>query len=571
MPLDGFVVHALVIELSSEITGARINKIYQPDKNVLVFVLRTSGRTHNLLISAHPTYPRLHLTEQNYVNPLQPPLFCTLLRKHIEGGIIESVKQIANERIIHIDVAARDELGDPQSLRLVIEIMGRHSNIILLDAQNTILDAITRVNPLISRHRLVQPGKVYISPPKQGKLDPFMLDEKSFSQLIDEDTDEPAQELVSKLMGLSLPLAKELVSLAGTPISNLLIWSELAKLLEQIKNNSYCPTIVRTVTSDDYSLTPLTYLGGHEEYFTSMNQCLDNFYRNKAEQDLVQQRAADLIKFINNEQQKNDKKLKYLSSDLLKADSANKYRLYGELLTTNLPNVPAGVALVSVTDYYSEAGNQVEIPLDTMKSPNANAQAYFKKYSKLKKSRQHLQEQIERTTVENEYLELLLTQIENASVTDILEIREELIAGGYLKKQKSKAVPKKKTTKPQLLELKSSEGITILVGRNNTQNDYLTTKLAQANDTWLHTKDIPGSHVVIRANQFNEQTLNEAATIAAHFSKSRSSSNVPVDYTLIRNVKKPSGVKPGFVTYDKQNTLFVTPEQSLVDKLIIKK
>ncbi len=571
MPLDGFVIHALVDELSVELSGARINKIYQPDKYELVFVVRQSGKTHNLLISAHPTYPRLHLTEHSYVNPQQPPLFCMLLRKHIEGGIISSVKQVDNERIIHIDIATRDEIGDPQSFRLVIEIMGRHSNIMLLNDHNTVLDSITRVTQSISRFRQVLPGKEYISPPAQGKLNPFTLDEQSFNQLVEDNESNYARELVNKLMGLSLPLANELISQTEKPLTKQKVWTEVSKLLELTKKREYHPTIVQYNSKEDFSLIPLTYLNGNEEHFDSMNSCLDNFYRNKAEHDTVKQRAADLLKFINNERQKNEKKLKYLNSDLIKADSADKYRLYGELLTASLHSVPLGASTVLVTNYYGAEGEQIEIPLNNLLSPNANAQAYFKRYSKLKKSREHLEEQIKLTIAENEYLDLLLTQIENAGVSDILEIREELIAGGYIKKNKTKQKHRRKTVKPQLLEFTSSEGIPILVGRNNTQNDYLTTKLGNANDTWLHTKNIPGSHVVIRSNNFNEKTLTEAAVIAAYYSKAKFSSNVPVDYTLLRNVRKPSGVKPGYVTYDQQNTVFVTPDQTIIDKLISKK
>ncbi len=567
MPLDGFVIHALVAELSAELAGARINKIYQPEKNELVFVIRHRSKNYNLLLSAHPSYPRLHLTEHSYVNPKQAPLFCMLLRKHIEGGIIEKIKQVANERIIHIYIKARDELGDYQSLLLVVEIMGRHSNIILLNDQNAILDAAVRVNKGISRFREVLPGKEYLAPPAQDKLNPFILDEKSFKELIENDKTDYARELANKLMGLSIPLAREIINLTAKPLSKDGIWIELTKFLEQTKKHSYQPTIVRYNSKEDYSLIPLTHLEGEEEHFNSMNNCLDSFYHNKAEQNIVKQRAADLIKFINNERQKNDKKLKYLNSDLIKADSADKYRLYGELLTASLQSVTPRADSVFVTNYYSEDYEQIEIPLNNLLSPSANAQAYFKRYTKLKKSREHLKEQIQLTIAENEYLDLLLTQIENAGVADILEIREELISGGYLKKHKTKQPRRRKVIKPQLLELKSSEGIPILVGRNNTQNDYLTTKLAHANDTWLHTKNIPGSHVVIRANNFNNQTLIEAAMIAAYYSKAKFSSNVPVDYTLIRNVKKPSGVKPGYVTYDKESTLFVTPSQQLIDEL----
>ena len=566
MPLDGFVVRVLVDELSAQLAGARINKIYQPDPKELVFVIRSAGQTHNLLISAHPSYPRFYLTEQSFVNPQQPPLFCTVLRKHIEGGIIESIKQIENERIVEIDIAARDELGDLQQFRLVVEIMGRHSNIILLNAQNTVLDSITRVNHSVSRYRLVLPGKPYISPPPQEKVNPFDLNFEHFIQLYDSHTDSPAQELANKLMGLSLPLARELVSLAESTSTESL-WNVLTQLLVAVNKRTYSPTVIKYNSKEDYSLIPLTQLAGSMKHYPSMNETLDLFYREKSLRDSVKQYAADLIKLLTNEVQKNERKLLLLQKDLDNADSADIYRLYGELITAQLQEIAPRLNSIELANYYSETGEKIKIPLDPLKTANENAQAYFRKYNKLKKSRQHLNEQINLTEAENEYLDLLIVQIENASVADIAEIREELIAGGYLKKQPNKQAVRKKQAKPQLYTIKSSEGITILVGRNNTQNDYLTTKYASPNDTWLHTKDIPGSHVVIRSQAFNEQTLHEAAQLAAYYSKGRDSSNVAVDYTLIRNVKKPNGAKPGYVTYDKQTTLFVTPNSETIYKL----
>ncbi len=566
MPLDGFVVGVLAQELQALLAGARINKIYQPDPKDLVFVVRAGGRTHNLLLSAHPANPRFYLTEQSFVNPQQPPLFCTVLRKHIEGGIIENIEQIDNERIVKIAISARDELGDLQQFSLVVEIMGRHSNIVLLNAQNTVLDAVTRVSPALSRYRQVLPGKAYISPPPQDKANPFELKFADFDQLYDAAAELPARDLANKLMGLSLPLAQELISRADSH-STESVWNSLDELLGTVQNRTYSPTIVSYKEKTDYSLIPLSHLGPTVKEYPSMNETLDYFYREKSLRDSIKQHGADLLKLLTNELQKNERKLGLLKQDLENAETADIYRLYGELITVHQQELVPRQASVELTNYYSETSEQITIALDPLKTANENAQAYFKKYTKLKNSRLHIEEQIEITLSENDYLELLIVQVENAGVGDLDEIREELIEAGYLKKRQTKQARRKKSTRPQLLTIKSSEGITILVGRNNTQNDYLTTKLAGPNDTWLHTKDIPGSHVVIRAQDFTEQTLREAAELAAYYSKARESSNVPVDYTLIRHVKKPSGAKPGYVTYDRQSTIYVTPDKEKIYRL----
>lgn len=566
MALDGFVIKAIVEELSETITNSRIHKIYQPHPLDLVLVTRGNRKNNNLLISANPTYSRIHITDTNYINPLEPPMFCMLLRKHLEGGVITNISQIDNERIIHIDFKVRNEIGDILTKTLIVEIMGRHSNIILVNDKNIILDGINHVSQAISRHRQILPGKEYIKPPEQNKVNPFFVDRKHFLTKIKLNEGKIDKQLVDNFTGMSPTIAKEIIAKSGLPTGENL-WNTFSDIIEKIKIKDYHHTIVSSNEKEDFSIIELSNLNGKIKSFPSINECLDEFYKNKAEKDIIKQKTSDLTKFLNNEKIKNEKKTEKLLHELEEADNSEQLKLFGELITANLYQIKKGFNEVKVINYYSESQDEVTIPLDPIKSPNENAQSYFKKYNKLKTSKKFIDTQLVKTKEENNYIDTILTQIENANIKDVEEIREELISEGYLKEKNKKLRKKKK--EPELLKIISSEGITIYVGKNNIQNDYLTNKIASHLDTWLHTKDIPGSHVVIKEKNFGEKTLLEAAMLAAYYSKGKNSSNVPVDYTLIKHVKKPNGAKPGFVIYDKQKTLYVTPNEELINKLML--
>lgn len=568
MALDGFVTKALTEELSETLTNSKINKIYQPHSLDLVFLTRGNGENNSLLISANSTYPRIHLTNTKYTNPLEAPMFCMLLRKHLEGGIITNIFQIDNERVIHIDFKVRNEIGDIEQKTLIVEIMGRHSNIILVNEKNIILDGINHVTHTMSRHRQILPGKEYIKPPEQNKLNPFTTEKSQFLVNIKLNDGKIDKQLVDNFTGMSPPIAKEIIARSILPTSDNL-WKSYSKIINKIKERNYQHTIVSNDEKEDFSIIELTFMNGKTTTFPKINDCLDEFYRNKAQKDIVKQRTADLTKFLNNEKNKNEKKIAKLLEELVEVNNSEQLKIYGELITANLYQIDKGSNATKVINYYSETQDEITIPLDPMKSPNENAQSYFKKYNKLKTSKKFIDSQLLKTKEENNYLDTILSQIDNASIKDIEEIREELMIEGYLKqknKKNNKANKRKKN--PELLKIKSSDGTTIYIGKNNIQNDYLTTKIATYSDTWLHTKDIPGSHVVIKENNYNENTLYEAAMLAAYYSKAKNSSNVPVDYTLIKYVKKPNGAKAGFVIYEKQKTLYVTPEEELVNKLM---
>ncbi|MEK8131939.1 NFACT RNA binding domain-containing protein [Paenibacillus filicis] len=603
MSFDGLVIHGLVQELQ-EMLPCRINKIQMPSGNDIVLQIRAAGRNIKLILSASPTYPRVHITDANFVNPLDAPMFCMLLRKHCEGGIIESIEQPQMERVIRLNIRQRDELGDLSVKTIVIEIMGRHSNLILLDpATNTIIDGIHHVTPSISSYRVVMPGVPYVNPPEQHKANPLDINEESFTSLLGETVqalmDEGQasgsklweQALVQRFSGFSPLAARELVyrAFAGEALASdsngsldsdttegagqreaiRKLWVPFSDLSAQLRAGKTDPVITTVQPSGKsfFSITDLTHLHGETRRFPSVSSCLETYYSDKAERDTVKQRVSDLFRLLTNERSKNVKKLEKLAETLEDAQQADRFRILGELLTASLHQIRKGESHIEVINYYDEEQRPLEIELDPLLSASDNAQRYFKKYTKAKNSLAVVHEQMRQSQEEIVYLDNLLQQLANAGIQDIEEIREELVGQGYLRDRSKKLKRKKANAKPLLACYTSSEGIPVYVGKNNTQNEYLTNRLAQSGDTWLHTKDIPGSHVVIRSTEFGDATLLEAAQLAAYYSQAKESSQVPVDYTLIRHVRKPGGAKPGFVIYDHQKTLFVTPEAERLKQL----
>jgi len=567
MAFDGLFTRAITHEIANSLQTGRISKIYQPSKYEVLLHIRANGKNQKLLISAHPTYARMHLTNQSYDSPALPPMFCMLLRKHLEGGFIEKIEQIDLERIIQITVRSRNEIGDESLKTLVIEIMGRHSNIILVDAKtNIILDSLKHVSLAVNRHRTVYAGAEYVAPPAQHKINPLQIEtQDEFIRPLDFLAGNMDKQLVGAFMGISPLFAKEVVKKA-VMVNEHALSEAFFTLQKPMQAHQYEPTMITANGKEFFYLFPLTHLKGDNKTFLSVSELLDRFFFGKAERDRVKQQAHDLERFMHNEKAKNEKKLIKLQKTLQDAGKANKYQLFGELLTANMYALKKGDKEIEVVNYYDENGGTVKITLDPLKTPSENAQRYFQKYQKAKNSVAIVKEQIEKTNEEILYFDSLLQQMEAASSKDIEEIREELAEEGYMRNRKSKNT-KKKTSKPILDKYISTDGTEILVGKNNKQNDYLTTKFARRDEIWLHTKDIPGSHVVIRSLEPTEETLLEAAKLAAYYSKAKDSSSVPVDFTKIRHVKKPSGAKLGFVTYDNQQTLYVTPDADTVMKL----
>lgn len=573
MSLDGLVTYALVGELQ-QLVGGRIHKIHQPSAHDIVMQIRNKGRTVKLLLSANPTYPRIHLTEQSYINPLEAPMFCMLLRKHCENGTLASVEQVGLERIVRLRVAHRDELGDERTKTIVVELTGRHSNIILLDHETgVVLDGIHHVTPAISSHRIVMPGSAYTPPPEQHKADPLSASAGDVAAALEQagDGDTFAQRLVAAYSGIGPLSAREIVWRAGEGADAAAVAAAFAQTVGELKSGNAQPNIAAPSDGSpgkpQFSVIALTHVAGERTDYPGVSACLEAFYAGKAERDAVKQRAADLLKLLANERAKNETKLLKQQAAIDEAQEADRYRIMGELLTASLHQVAKGDAALETINYYDESQPAVRIQLDPLLSPSENAQRYFKKYAKLKKSVAAIKQQMQAAGEEIDYLDRLLQQLDDASLADIEEIREELIEQGYVRRRGKPPKHNKKNNRPSLVRYTSSEGAAMYVGKNNTQNEYLTCRLAAPNDTWLHTKDIPGSHVVIRGSEFGEATLHEAAMLSAYFSKAKQSSQVPVDYTLVRHVRKPNGAKPGYVIYERQKTLFVTPDEQRIKAL----
>lgn len=595
MSLDGIVTRALVDELQQTI-GARILKLYQPTEHDLILHIRTGGKNRKLLFSANPTFPRIHFTEHSYMNPPEPPMFCMLMRKHCEGGVIEKIEQIGRERIVHITVRSRDELGDESLKKIIIELTGRHSNIIIVEPSSfTIIDGIHHVTPAISSFRIVMPGFTYTAPPEQHKLDPLSVEPATFKSMfaeqIEESVEQPEQHIDSKFLskwlvqhfsGVSPRLADEIVWRTGlyapptamesteetrTPEAIAQRLSEaFLQAMDDVANQRYKPTLLEDERGKTYfSALDITHIHGEARYFETMSDCMEHFFGDKAERDMIKQRVGDLFRFLQQEHAKNAKKLDKLEETLNEAHDADRLRIMGELLFASLHMITKGDKEITLINYYDENGASMTIPLDPLLTPSDNAQRFFKKYNKAKNSIAVVQEQMSAAKEENRYFETLMQQLEDATVQDAQEMREELVGQGYLRDRGRKDKRKKKDGRPTVYCYTSSEDIPIYVGKNNLQNEYVTNRLGKPNDTWLHTKDIPGSHVVIRSEQFGDATLEEAAQLAAYFSQAKHSSQVPVDYTLIRHVRKPNGAKPGFVIYERQKTLFITPDAKRIE------
>ena len=554
MAFDGLFTRAMTKQLQ-QLHSGRITKIHQPNAMEVILQIRAAGQNYKLLVSIHPSYARVHFTDQQIDNPAEPPMFCMLLRKHIEGGFIEKVEQIEMERIIAFTISSKNEIGDPITRTLIVEIMGRHSNAMLLDEEGKIIDSLKHLPPALNSYRTVLPGQQYVTPPAQNKLNAYTANQTEMEQIIQSVT-EP-KEIVQTFAGFSPLHAAEMLirHQNGEPFEQFL------DAIEQAAQ----PTYLESNGKVYFSPATLTHLSGQVETFDSLSALLDRVFFARAERDRVKQQAGDLERWLTNEIDKLKLKLKKLQKDYEQASKLDQFQLYGELLMANIYQFEKGAETVKVQNYYSEELEEITISISPRKTPIENAQSYFSKYNKAKNALIKIEEQKDKTNDDITYFEMLAQQVQQASPADIEEIREELAEGGFLRLRTAKK--KKKPTKPTPEKFMSTSGIEISVGKNNKQNDFLTFKIARKDEVWLHTKDIPGSHVVIHSAQPDEQTIKEAAMLSAYFSKARESSSVPVDYTEIRHVKKPSGAKPGFVIYFEQKTVFVTPDESLVMKL----
>ncbi|OTO53416.1 fibronectin-binding protein EfbA [Enterococcus faecium] len=561
MSFDGVFTHAMVNELRETLLSGRISKIHQPYENEIVLVIRSRGKNHRLLLSAHPSYARVQITQIDYQNPDNPPNFVMMLRKYLDGAILENIEQIENDRVIHFHFAKRNELGDLQNIILIVELMGRHSTIVLVNQETgKILDAIKHIGSSQNTYRSLLPGVEYIAPPKQEVLNPFSSDKEKIFQRLSQTELEP-KAIQHQFQGIGFDTAQELTKrLLERPNEKMVVWDEFFSSII----NHPVPTFYETTNKDFF--TPIVYQVFSEQAsavttYPTLSQLLDSYYHEKAEKDRAKQQGGELIRKIENELKRNKNKLKKREQTLKESENAENYRRDGELLTTFLAQVPRGAKEVVLPNYYEE-DRPIKIALDQALTPNQNAQKYFHRYQKLKNAVKLIGEQIQEAKDEIQYLESVLSQLEIAGPMDIEAIKEELTAEGYLKKKTQKKQKKKKPSQPD--QYFSSDGTLILVGKNNLQNDQLTMKTAKKTDYWLHAKNIPGSHVIIKSDQPSDETITEAAELAAYFSKYRYSAQVPVDLVQVKHIRKPNGAKPGYVIYENQKTVIVTPEEEKI-------
>ena len=578
MALDAICLSAVVKEFAPLLEGTRIEKIQQPARDQIVLLLRH----HRLLLNAGANQPRVHLTTQLRDNPAQPPMFCMLLRKHIGGGRIVSVEQAELERVVTLQIDAMDELGEISRYRLILECMGRHSNLILVAQDGRIIDCLRRVDFEMSEQRQVLPGLYYHLPPTQEKLSPLVVEEDTFANLLTAASEELQLDrwLLDSFTAISPLIARELVfracgsTDARVGEENGRLWATFSQWQHEVTAGELQPyVIVRNGKPADFTYMPIFQYGLTEspapaESFGAM---LDGFYADREQVDRVRQKGQDLMKTITNARDRVRRKIALQEKEYQQTQNRDQLRISGELITANLYRMERGATKLSAENYYEDGCPVMEIRLDPRLSPQENAAKYFKQYTKAKTAEKILQEQLQRGRSELVYLESVLQQLQQAeSEQDFNDIRAELTDGGYLRSRGKKQGGFQRPSKPR--EFRSTAGLRILVGRSNRQNDHLTTKVADHRDIWLHTQKIHGSHVILCTNgaEPDEQSLLEAAMLAAYYSQGRESSKVPVDYTPVRYVKKPNGAKPGMVTYTTYKTMYVTPDGEQIKSLSVK-
>ena len=576
MAYDGMVTRAIANELNSKLARGKIEKIYQPEREELVLVIRTREGRYKLYLSCAGSHCGAYISEEEYTNPPSPSAFCMLLRKHMQGGVLLEIVQKDCERILEICAESFDELGVKGTKRLIVEIMGRHSNILFVDDQSgKILDAVKRVSIDVNRERQILPGFPYEYPPDGGKIpfDAVTQDDIAGWPLLSDR--EPANILLDHIQGLSPLAARELVLGIALPPdweengqARLAAASAIADRLKEMTGALCAPAMTPCVylkedgTPADFHVLPIAQYGDRYEHrpMGSASEAVSWYYAHRDASNRIRQRSADVTKAVNAALKKARLKKQRILEDLEEARDGEKYRLYGELLTANLHAFRTGDREVTVTNYYN--GEPITIPLDVRYAPAKNAQLYFKKYSKSKVALREKQVRLEETDKDIAYLESVADLAERAQdVPQLAALKEELIETGFVRRRKQSKTPGKKD-KPQPYVYKSSSGLDILAGRNNKENDYLTFRAAGRNDLWFHTKDIPGSHVILfcKNKEPDDRSIYEAAQIAAFHSKGSRSENVPVDYTKVRYVKKPNGAKPGMVIFTDNHTVYVEPK-----------
>jgi len=588
MALDGAYLYTVAQELreallSEGASPSRVEKISQPSREELVITLRTRRGSRKLLFSANADSPRVHFTALALENPKQPPMFCMLLRKHIGSGKLTAIRQTGLDRVLSLDFETVNELGDPVTLSLITEIMGRHSNIILVGGDGKIIDAIKRVTEEVSSVRLVLPGVVYRQPPSQGKVNLLASPGQAMERFEAASSQDCAKALLNALEGVSPLLARELIfrALKGQEIQKgelsgyykSRIEGELSALLERLRDNRLELTVVTDEKKKirDFTFLDVTQYGTVEKRrFSSPSELLDEFYAGRDQINRMKQRSHDLLKLLLNTTERITKKLALQKEELAACENREHYRICGDLLNANLYRLQKGDRSALLENFYEEGAPELEIPLDARLTPAQNAQKYYGEYRKAAVAEEKLKVLMAESEKELLYLDSIFDAVSRTTgESELLEIREELYEQGYIRAPGKKR-PMLKAQPP--LKYRSGDGFSILCGRNNKQNDRLTLKTARNYDMWLHTQGIAGSHVIIESEgrPISDEAIEEAAVIAAYNSKGRSSPRVAVDYTLVKNVKKPNGAKPGMVIFTDYKTAYVSPDAALVERLAVK-
>ena len=578
MPLDAICLQAVVEELRPQLLNLRIDKVQQPARDQVILLLRGNKR---LLLNAGANAPRIQLTETARDNPAEPPMFCMLLRKHLVGARVADITQPLLERLVRLELDITDDFGQPGKRALVLEAMGRRSNLILLDGEGRIIDCIRRVDADMSAQRQVLPGLYYEPPASVGRLPVTEESEEGFRQKLAAANPERQLDafLLDSYFGISPLMARELAfRTAGASDARLLelnetgrtnFWREIYQFSDAIKENKFTPIMLKKEGSpEEFACFPILQYGGllEPERFDSFSALLDSFYEQRERQERVRQRGADLIRTATTARDRLRRKLAMQEKDYAATQDRDRLRICGDLITSNLYRMERGQSKLVCENFYDENCAETTIQLDPLLTPQQNAAKYYKRYTKAKTAEKYLREQMEFARRDAEYLESVLEEISHAETEqDFIDIRNELRDAGFLRKQGKKEI--KRAAKPR--GFRTTSGFRVLVGRNNRQNDQLTCKEADHRDLWFHTQKIHGSHVILctEGREVDDDTIVEVAKLAAYYSQSRESGNVPVDYTMVKNVKKPAGARPGMVIYKTCRTVNVTPDEALVKRL----
>ncbi len=576
MPMDGLTLQFVASELNAKLSQGRVDKVAQPEKDELVLTIRSQGENHKLLLCASPNNARAHLTAQNLSNPMEPPMFCMLMRKHLLSGHVLSVRQIGGDRVLHVEIENADELGVLTTRTLILEIMGRHSNLIAVDMHGKIIDSIRHVGHDMSRVREVLPGLSYESPPAQDKLDPTSFTKEEAQVRLAAQNGRLDKALASIFRGLSGVAAQEIAYRLTGSDKTLVEESELNTLSHKLFDfMNLIPSLAPPVLQKDQDgeaadVFPFPYLSRDTSLQSpcgTISQALDAFFSTRDQAERISQKSASLSRLLKTHIERCEKKLALQLQELENSARMEEYRILGDLINANLYQLHKGQETVKLQNFYDPEGGFIDIAMDKQLTPVQNAQRYFKRYQKARAAKETAAEQKEKTLIELAFLEGALDDLNKCvEESELSEIRQEMQKAGYIRASHSRK-PQRKLPESRPFRYESRDGIEILVGKNSLQNDRITSD-ARGDETWLHAKDMPGSHVIIRKEgEIPDSTLLEAAQLAAYYSRGRQSAGVPIDYTLRKYVKKPGGSPAGFVIYTNQRTLYITVSESDIKKI----